>query len=86
MIRGNEPAIDLGLELLSALKPNCALTTDEITAHIDAAREVLGLQTKPFQRQDLWFLEHRALRKMRALMHRQKIKNSRQYLYGIIQE
>jgi len=65
MIRGNEIAIDLGLEVLLALRPDRPLSSGEVAAYCDAAREVLGLPTKPFQKQDLFFLEHRALNKMR---------------------
>ena len=64
MIRGNELAIDLGLEVLLALHPGESVSQFEVAAYCDAAREVLGLTTKPFQHQDLYFLEQRALRKM----------------------
>ena len=68
MIRGNELAIDLGLELLLALKPGQALSKTEMAAYCDAAREILGLTTKPFTKQDMFFLEDRALLKMRKAM------------------
>lgn len=72
MIRGNETAIDLGLEVLAALKPMEVLTYDEIAAYIDAAREVLCLKTEPFRRQDLLYLENRALVKMRKSASRRE--------------
>src|ERR1043165_992840 len=66
MIRGNELAIDLGLEVLLALKPGEAISQIEVAAWCDAAREVLGVTTKPFQHQDLYFLEQRAIAKLRT--------------------
>lgn len=64
MIRGNERAIDLGLDVLLAVKPGKPVSKTEIAAYIDASREVIGGTRKPFTKQDMFFLESRALRKM----------------------
>jgi hypothetical protein len=77
MIRGNETAIDLGLELLLAVKPGEAVSTYVMAAYCDAAREVLGLPTEPIRHQDFFFLEHRALRRMRAASERRRRADER---------
>ncbi len=65
MIRGNEKAIDLGLELAQALFPNQALSRPLLAGLIEYSRQLLGLQTEPFRCQELFYLEHKALRKMK---------------------
>jgi hypothetical protein len=72
MIRGNETAIDLALDVLAAERPGEAVSQVEIAAYIDAAREILGLPTKRFRQNDLFFLEQRALKRMRQACERQR--------------
>jgi hypothetical protein len=75
MIRGNEAAIDLGLAVLMAVRSDRSCTQAEIAAYIDAAREILGLPTKPFQTQDLFYLEHVAFRKMeQRILHEVELR------------
>jgi hypothetical protein len=74
MIRGNETAIDLGLELLVRLNRGRALrarSLEEIVVCVQTAREWLVRVGRikpsipPVTRQDICFLEHRALQRMR---------------------
>lgn len=69
MISGNEKAIDLGLELAHTLFPNQSISQPLLAGLIDYSRQILGLQTKPFNCQDLFYLEHRALQKMKRASH-----------------
>lgn len=72
MIRGNEKAIDLGLSILECVSPSgTAHSIDAITDVCNAAREIVGGAAKPITKQDLWYVQQRALWKLqRAALKR----------------
>ena len=66
MIRGNETAIGLGLEIAAATLPRVPKSVKTIAVFCEVVRQELNLPTQPIRHQDIFFLEHRALRKMRS--------------------
>lgn len=66
-----------------AVRSDQPCTQAELAAYIDAAREVLGLDTQPFQKQDLFYLEHVALRKMmRRVLHDEEVRQIASQFFG----
>ena len=74
MIRGNETAIDLALDVIAAT--GLPYDLGVMAAHVEAARQVLGSKGGTFRRQDAYFLEQRALEKMRREARRRNIRIS----------
>lgn len=72
MIRGNETAIELGLDVLAACsKPGTCHNSGTFAEICNEARSALGLRTEPLTKQDFWYIEHRALVKLqRAILKR----------------
>jgi hypothetical protein len=65
MIRGNWDAIELGLELAADALPGRRKSVKTLAVFCELARQELGLPAR-ITHQDLWFLEQRALRKLRV--------------------
>jgi hypothetical protein len=83
MIRGNKRAIDLGLELAAALFPKEALSGPLLAGLIDYSRQLLALETEPFRCQDLFYIEHRALRKMQRASRAKSLSEWAEKLKGV---
>lgn len=73
MIRGNESAIDLGLEILLAIEPNQPHDQIVLAAFCETARQFLKLPTQPIRQNDIFYIEQKAFKKMRC--HARKVRS-----------